>query len=268
MMSSIEQWKARLRATAEEEPPQPARTWDARRAAWFARFAGQDDRSHTYRFIEPYVKGNVLEIGPGPGAYTRLLVAHAAHVVAVEPSPAMVQKLAENLRGAQNLQIVQSTIEDYLPQLETYDLALAANVLSGVERIDEVLRAVTNHAAVLSVVMRSRGATPAWSQAVQSRFGLERPQRDRLGAEDLLAVLHELGLRCHAHVADVPVHTFARPGDVIDWVEGLFTLSPEQHEELKRVLAPFIEERGGKYGLASGSDTLVINVWGAMSREC
>jgi len=264
-MNSIEQWKAKVRAArpAEEtSESQPARTWDARRAAWFARFAGDDDRSPTYRFIEPYVRGQVLEIGPGPGAYTRLLVARAERVVAVEPSPSMAAKLAQNLSGAGNLHIVRSTIEEYLPRLERYDLALAANVLSGIERIDEVLRAVTARAQVLSVVMRSRNQTPPWSQAVQSQFGLEQPPRDRPGSQDLLAVLDELGLPYEAHVAEVPVHTFGRAEDVVDWVEGLFTLAPEQHDDLERVLAPFIEQRGGKYGLASSSDTLVINIWG------
>ena len=227
-MDKVQEWKARVRAAlaAEREAPRPDQTWDARRAAWFNRFAGQDDRGPTYRFIAPHVRGQVLEIGPGPGAYTRLLVAQAERVVAVEPSPSMVQKLAANLPDAANLVIVQSAIEDYLPSLERYDLALAANVLSGIERIDEVLCALAEHAAVTAVVMRARGETPPWSLALQSYFGLERPARDRVGAQDLLAVLDELGLRYEAHVADVPVHTFARPEDVVDWVEGLFTLDP------------------------------------------
>jgi len=264
-MSKVEEWKARSRAAlaAEQEAPRPDKTWDARRAAWFNRFAGQDDRSPTYRFIEPYVRGHVLEIGPGPGAYTRRLVEKAERVVAVEPSVSMAQQLAQNLHGAANLVIVQSTIEDYLPRLEKYDLALAANVLSGIERIDEVLCAVAEHAVVLSVVMRTRSEAPPWSRAVQSAFSLERPPRDRVGAQDLLAVLDELGLRYEVHVADVPVHTFVCPEDVVDWVEGFFALDPEHHEELGRVLAPYIEERDGKYGLASSSDTWVIGVRGS-----
>jgi SAM-dependent methyltransferase len=263
-MSKVEEWKARVRASLAAEPqaPPPDKTWDARRAAWFNRFAGHDDRSPTYRFIEPHVRGQVLEVGPGPGAYTRLLVAQAQRVVAVEPSPSMVQQLRQNLPGASNLVIVPSTIEDYLPHLDSYDLALAANVLSGIERIDEVLCALAGRAALLSVVIRTRGEAPAWSRAVQSRFGLEPPKRDRVGGQDLLAVLDELGLRYAVHVADVPVHTFSRREDVVDWVEGFFTLPPARHGELEQVLAPHIEERGGKYGLASGSETLVINVRG------
>jgi len=267
-------WKSKVRAARAARPAQEedrwAGFWDEKRSAWFNRFAGKSDRSHTYRFIEPYVKGQVLEIGPGPGAYTRLLVEKAERVVAVEPSPFMVQCLRENLAGCSKLEIVVSTIEDYLDRLESYDLALAANVLGGIERIDEVLSAVTRHAKVLAIVMWSNAVTPEWSKAVQREvLGRAKPDPDMPSNDDLLAVLDELGLAYEAHRADVPIHTFGQRDEVVDWVLGFFSLPEDRRSNLERVLAPFISESEDKYGLPSGRETQVVLVRGGQrSRLC
>ncbi len=270
MLTAIDRWKAKVRAARaareREGESTGARHWDADRAAWFNRFAGQSDRSHTYRFVRPYVRGRVLEIGPGPGAYTRLLLRDGARVVAVEPSPFMVRLLRENIvpdgTGERaDLTIVQSTIEDYLPRLETYDLALAANVLGGIERIDDVLREVAAHAEVLAIVMWSNARTPDWSRDVEARLlGRVEPQPNMPDHDDLLGVLDELGLSYTVHPADVPIHTFDAPDEVVDWVQGFHGLPVERRADLERVLAPHIEEQGGKYGLPSGRGTRVVLV--------
>lgn len=270
MLTAIDRWKAKVRAARaareREGESTGARHWGADRAAWFNRFAGQSDRSHTYRFVQPYVRGRVLEIGPGPGAYTRLLLRDGARVVAVEPSPFMVRLLRENIvpdntGERDDLTIVQSTIEDYLPRLVTYDLALAANVLGGIERIDDVLREVTARSEVLAIVMWSNARTPDWSRDVQTRLlGRVEPQPSMPDHDDLLGVLDELGLTYEVHPADVPIHTFDAPNEVVDWVQGFHGLLAESRAELKRVLAPHIEEQGGKYGLPSGRDTRVVLV--------
>ena len=52
----------------------------------------------------------VLEIGPGPGTLTRLLVEHARRVLAVEIDANMVGLLREVLGSAANLEIIQGDI--------------------------------------------------------------------------------------------------------------------------------------------------------------
>lgn len=264
-MDAIARWKDKVRAARAAREAQGeatgARHWDANRAAWFNRFAGQSDRSHTYRFIQPYVTGRVLEIGPGPGAYTRLLLRDGAQVVAVEPSPSMIQRLRENIGERDNLIIFQSTIEEYLDRLETYDLALAANVLGGIERIDDVLRAVAARSGVLAIVMWSMASTPEWSRAVEAELlGRREPRPHMPDHDDLLGVLDELGLPYTTHPADVPIHTFGTPEDVVDWVQGFYGLGAEHRAALERILAAHIEEKGGKYGLPSGRETRVVLV--------
>jgi SAM-dependent methyltransferase len=271
-LSAIERWKDKVRvvraAREREGESTGARYWDETRAAWFNRFAGQSDRSHTYRFIAPYVRGRVLEVGPGPGAYTRLLLRDGVRVVAVEPSPFMVRLLRQNLGDRDDLTIVESTIEEYLDRLETYDLTLAANVLGGIERIDEVLSQVAARSDVLAIVIAkytpfrcSNARSPDWSRDVQVRLlGRVEPQPDMPDHDDLLAVLDELGLSYAVHPADVPIYTFDTPEEVVDWVQGFHGLPDERRAELERVLAPHIVEQGDKYGLPSRRDTRVVLV--------
>ena len=269
-MNAIARWQEKVRAAQAVREEQGERTgvghWDATRAAWFNRFAGRSDRSDTYRFVAPHVKGRVLEIGPGPGAYTRLLLRDAQRVVAVEPAPDMVRLLRENmaqegLATPETLTIVESTIEEFLPHLESYDLALAANVLSGILRIDEVLGAVAAHSDVLAIVMWANARTPDWSKDVQvALLGQATPRPNMPDHDDLMAVLDELGLRYDVHPVDVPIHTFERPEAVVDWVQGFHAVPAARRAELERILAPHISERGGKFGLLSGRDTRVVLV--------
>ncbi|NLG49976.1 MAG: class I SAM-dependent methyltransferase [Chloroflexi bacterium] len=263
-MSHIEHWKRQLRAARIARPAheqtQRGGGWDARRSSWFNRFAGQNDRSHTYRFFEPYVRGQVLEVGPGPGAYTRLMVARAERVVAVEPSPFMVQCLRANLRGAANLEIVESTIEDYSPRLETYDFALAANVVRGIERIDEVLCGVVEHAAILAIVTWAYDTLPEWLQGVRAQFAQSARGPDMPNNADLLGVLQELGLPHQVHRVDAPYHVFSRLEDAVLWVEGYCSLDPAWREQLAQIVTPCVIEQGGGFLLPSGRETLVIIV--------
>lgn len=265
MTTAIEVWKQKLATArairAERSDPRPAGFWDETRAAWFNRFAGKSDRSHSYRFMAPFVRGRVLEIGPGPGAYTRLLLNDADHVTAVEPSPFMIRLLRENLGGFAHLEIVESTIEDYLGQLQAYDFTLAANVLSGIEPIDEVLRQVAACSAVLAIVMYANAATPEWSRAVQADvLGRVQADPDMPGHDDLVAVLDEMGLPYQVHNAHVPIHTFATIEDLVDWVEGMVMVAREDRRRLEAALAPFISERDGLYGLPGGGETMVVLV--------
>lgn len=266
-MSAIEHWKRKVRAARASRQAHQERVgrgfWGAERAAWFNRFAGKSDRSHTYCFVEPYVRGQVLEVGPGPGAYTRLMAPVADRIVAVEPSPDMIQRLRENLAGVDNLEIVESTIEDYLPRLEAYDLSLAANVLSGIEPIDAVLEALTSHARMTAIIMWSNARTPAWSEDVQRAvLGRETVTTHMPDHADLLGVLGELALSHTEHVVHVPVHTFSSAGDVVEWVQGFHGIAPERRPELEEVLSPHISERDGKFGLLNGRDTRVVLVPG------
>src|SRR3954470_5445434 len=54
----------------------------------------------------------VLEIGAGPGQATRRLAETAAHVVAVEPSEAVVEELRARLGPATPVEVIVAAFED------------------------------------------------------------------------------------------------------------------------------------------------------------
>jgi len=262
-MQGIERWKSKVRARRASggADADAGALWDETRSTWFNRFAGKSDRSSTYRFMIPHVRGQVLEVGPGPGAYTRLLVQAAGRVVAVEPSPHMARLLRQNLGPCPNLEIVESAIEDYLDRLEEYDFALAANVLEGIEPIGEVIGRITAHTKVFSIGTWANAVTPVWSRAVQTEILRQAPGPDAPGNADLLAVLDELGLEYQVHVPELPAHGFPSHGELLTWVEGFLDLDPACRAELARVLRPFIAVQDGRFALPRGQETWIVNVW-------
>jgi len=182
-------------------------------------------------------------------------------VVAVEPSPHMVSLLRQNLGPCEKLEIVESTIEDYLDRLEAYDFALAANVLEGIERIDEVIGRITAHARMFSIGTWANAVTPDWSKAVQVEILGQTPGPDAPSNADLLAVLDDLGLEYQVHVPVMAAHGFPSRDDLLTWVEGFLDLGPRRRAELARVMEPFIIEANGRPALPRGQETWIVNVW-------
>lgn len=79
--------------------------------------------------IAPTGSDTVLEIGPGRGALTDLLVPRAGRIVAVELDRALAAQLVERYRGQPKVQIVQEDIlESDVRALVGGDYILAGNV--------------------------------------------------------------------------------------------------------------------------------------------
>jgi SAM-dependent methyltransferase len=75
----------------------------------------------------------VIENGPGTGQVTRHLVTVGAHVVAVEPDPAMAGYLRHSLAD-EDVEIIVSTFEDVLVEDNAFDLAVAATSFHWVDQ--------------------------------------------------------------------------------------------------------------------------------------
>lgn len=75
----------------------------------------------------------VLEVGPGKGALTAVLLARGAHVIAVEKDPAMVEALKENFQKEikkKQLVLVESDMRDTPPDtlIPKGEYVVAANI--------------------------------------------------------------------------------------------------------------------------------------------
>lgn len=134
----------------------------------------QPDSSQTFivNWLQAHPGASVLDIGAGTGAWSMLLAQYARLVTAVDPSPAMIEVLEENLavEGIGNVQIVRGTWPDVA--VEPHDMTLCSHAMYGspdlpafVRRMMEVtrrtcflvLRAPTADGVMAEAAMQVRG---------------------------------------------------------------------------------------------------------------
>lgn len=69
----------------------------------------------------------VLEVGAGTGQATVRLAELGVSVVALEPGAALAERAARRLAAFDNIELVQSTFEDWDPHGRRFDVVLAAS---------------------------------------------------------------------------------------------------------------------------------------------
>ncbi len=112
----------------------------------------QPDSSRDFLLSQVDSDTTVLDIGAGTGSWTLLLARQAGHVTAVDPSPAMLEVLQENVAeaGLQNVSVVQGAWPE--AQVEPHDLTLCAHAMYGaadLPRFIETLMAATRRRCCL-----------------------------------------------------------------------------------------------------------------------
>ncbi len=172
-----------------------------------ARFAAAAERSQQpdglMRFVLPQLRptDRVLDIGAGSGRYVHQLAAHAAELLAIEPSPAMRAQLERRLaeQPAPNVRV----LAEGWPAAEqpACDVALAAHVLYAVREVGPFLHAMdacARRACFLLLALRhpSSFVSPFWQRAHGE------PRLPLPGALECLNALYQLGIP--AQLALVP----------------------------------------------------------------
>jgi SAM-dependent methyltransferase len=89
------------------------------------------DSSRTFILSQLDAGSTMLDIGAGTGAWAVFLARRARHVTAVEPSPAMVEIMRENLadEGVTNATIIQGAWPDVA--VEPHDFSLCSHAMYG-----------------------------------------------------------------------------------------------------------------------------------------
>jgi SAM-dependent methyltransferase len=142
--------------------------------------------------------GTVLDVGAGAGAASLPLGPWAAEVVAVYRSADMLAAFAER---AERLGLPYRTVEGSWPEVAgeagPADLVVCHHVVYDVADITPFLDALTG-AARERVVLEVPPLHPlTWMNPLWERFhGMRRPERP--SSDDLVAVLHDLGVRALA----------------------------------------------------------------------
>lgn len=128
----------------------PEEEFWARYASWVAAFQGDYPGvllSRVTTYLQP--GGTVLDIGAGAGAFAIPLAAIAAHVTAIEPSPAQAKQLRNAIERehVENVEVVERLWEDVdAMTLGSYDLVLAVHSL----QMTDIAQAIRNMCRVAS----------------------------------------------------------------------------------------------------------------------
>jgi SAM-dependent methyltransferase len=164
----------------------------------FARAAARSRQPDGFlSFVLPRLRAgdHVLDVGAGSGRYVPLLAAHAAHVTALEPSPAMLRHLQTH--AFPNLDVVEGRWPEIsVPEV---DVAISAHVLYGVRDLAPFLLAmqqVARRACFLYLAIQHPASfiSPFWER-IHGTARLPLP-----GALECLNALYQLGIDAHLDV--------------------------------------------------------------------
>jgi ubiquinone/menaquinone biosynthesis C-methylase UbiE len=97
----------------------------------------------SFQFV-PQGKGRYLEIGCGPGTWTKVVAPHAAEVVALDISANMIEQARRYVADASNVTFIHGDAADYQPD-EQFDGLFSFRVIEYVNGWQEMLIRVSSH---------------------------------------------------------------------------------------------------------------------------
>lgn len=131
-------------------------------------------RRFLIRYLQQHPDSTVLDIGAGSGAWTCLLAPYAAHVTALDPSPAMIGFLRESLADMkiENVTVVEGSWPDVA--VEPHDVALCSHSLYGHPDFERCVRAMETSCRRLCVLLL-RAPVPGGIMAQIARAAWNQP---------------------------------------------------------------------------------------------
>lgn len=143
-------------------------------------------------------KTTVLDVGAGAGRFALPLAKAVRRVVAVEPSPSMVEALREEaaLVGITNLDIVQSTWEE--AEVEPADVLICSHVIYPIADIVPFLRKL-DEKTLDSCFLYLHAGQPPWEDEVWERYH-GRPPQPQPTYLDAYNLLHQMGILANVEI--------------------------------------------------------------------
>lgn len=155
--------------------------WEARAREFdehVKRRWARPDSSREFICSELDANATVLDIGAGTGAWTALLARRACRVTAVDPSPAMIAIMQENLaaQGLANVNIVQGAWPDVA--VEPHDFSLCSHAMYGYPDFPAFIeRMIASTKRMCFLILRAPSLDGIMAEAARHIWGqpLDRP---------------------------------------------------------------------------------------------
>jgi SAM-dependent methyltransferase len=177
----------------------------------------QPDSSRSFVLSQVNADTTVLDIGAGTGRWAILLAPHVRKVTAIEPAPAMVELMAENLarEGIGNVQVIAGAWPRVL--VEPHDVSLCAHGMYSSPDLPAFVRAMVQATRrTCYLLLRTVALDGPTSQIARHLWGQPHSGPDLVIAYN---VLLEMGILANVLVEDT------------GWWE------PETHASLEEALA-------------------------------
>jgi SAM-dependent methyltransferase len=262
-------WRALVRARAAQMDAAYAalgRTsadyWERRAGRFHARTRERGTSDPLFARLRAALRPSdtLLDVGAGAGRFSLPLAPLVREVIAVEPAPAMRERLAAEAaaRGVTNLTVVPARWQD-APALAA-DVVLCAHVLYPLPDAAPFLRRLDAATRRECYVYLRERHPDEWSSPAWERWHGE-PRRLGPAGGDALAVLHELGIPAEVEWVDNTSNWQYADLDEAEasYLDDLILPDePAVRRELRAWLAAWLVPRAG--GLAAPIDRLPAGI--------
>lgn len=225
-------WVARSPAYIRTANGEDERFWEQHADVYVRnRTTGQHYEQVTQWLLERVQGKSLIEIGPGPGIFTRFLTEHCTQVTAVEPSPANASRLRHDLSGCLNLKVEQKKWEDVA--VRPHDLIFSAGTLCMFRTIETALVKMLQHARtnVLLVTMNEKRGI---LEEIAATLELPAPTPSELSARRFLEVLHSLNLSfSYQHFDETLSYSYPDIDLLLDLWKGHMAIGREHRSDLE-----------------------------------
>jgi 2-polyprenyl-3-methyl-5-hydroxy-6-metoxy-1,4-benzoquinol methylase len=207
-------------------------------------------RSFVLSCLQATPGATVLDIGAGTGVWTVFLARHARRVTAVDPSPAMLEILEENLAAEKidNVEIIQGKWPEV--KVAPHDYSICAHAMYGYPDLPAFVRAMTAVTRrTCFMVLRVPVAGSLMAQAAERIWG--QPY-DSPNFQVAYNVLLQMGIYAHVLIEDTGLWkpwTNASLEEALDDIKRRFGLDEEsEHDEfLRQLLSQQLVHSGDRY---------------------
>ncbi len=221
--------------------------WNSRARRYAAAVAGTAARDPFLAHVRRATRRgtSLLDVGAGPGRFTLALAPHVRHVVAVDPSEAMLRILRREAsrRGLANIDAILGRWQDV--EAGSADVAICSYVIPFVADAPTFLRKLDAATRERSFVYMSGISADPNDHLWRHFHG--RPRRPAPSYLDLAAVLEEIGSAPEVTVVEAPTISRYRSLDaaVRSYRDSLLLPdTPEVRRELRALLRAWLVRRG------------------------